>query len=81
MAVGGVLGRRIRPLFALTCALTFLIYPVLFQGALLPMRMPAILVLNLRNAMVIALWALMAFGIAEEPGAIPVEVDDRLEGS
>ena len=69
--MGGPLGRRVRPLFALACALTFLIYPVLFHRGLLPMRMPAILVLNLRNALVIALWALMAFGTAEDRGANP----------
>jgi len=80
-AMGGSLGRRVRPLFALACALTFLIYPVLFQGALLPMRMPAILVLNLRNALVIALWALMAFGAVEERAAgdrSPVQPRSRL---
>ena len=71
IAAGGPLGRRVRPLFALACALTFLIYPVLFHGALLPMRMPAILVLNLRNALVIAMWALMAFGTADDRGANP----------
>jgi hypothetical protein len=81
IAVGGPVGRRVRPLFALACALTFLIYPVLFQGVLLPMRMPAILVLNLRNALVIAIWAIMAFGTADDRDAIPVEVDDRPEGS
>jgi hypothetical protein len=80
-AMGGSLGRRVRPLFALACAVTFLIYPVLFQGALLPLRMPAILLLNLRNALVIALWALMAFGTADDRNAIPVEVDDRPEGA
>ena len=84
MAAEGLLGRRIRPLFALSCALTFLIYPVLFVPALLPMRIAAILVLNLRNALLIALWGLMAFGTetgtGHHGGRYSVEVDDRLAG-
>jgi hypothetical protein len=62
LVMSGPLGRRVRPLFVLTCALTYLIYPVLFNRHLLALQMPAIVLLNVRNALVIALWALMAFG-------------------
>jgi hypothetical protein len=70
MALDGPAGRRARPIFAAACALTFLIYPVLFLNALLPMRMTAVLVLNLRNAAIVALWAIAAFGADEDRGAI-----------
>jgi hypothetical protein len=66
LVMGGPLGRRVRPLFALSCGLTFLIYPMLFNRGLQPLWMPAILVLNLRNALLIAIWALMAFGTSGE---------------
>jgi hypothetical protein len=72
MALGGPAGRRARPIFAAACALTPLIYPVMFLDALLPMRMSAIVVLNLRNAMVVALWSILAFGADEGRGAIDV---------
>lgn len=62
LAVDGPTGRCARPLFVLACALTFLIYPVLFVPFLIPMRLTAVLVLNLRNGMLIALWAILAFG-------------------
>ena len=70
IALSGPAGRRARPIFAAACALTFLIYPLMFLTALVPMRMTAILVLNLRNAMVVALWAILAFGADEDRGAI-----------
>lgn len=80
MAAGGPAGRRARPLFVLACALTFLIYPVLFVPALMPMRWPALLVLNFRNAIVVVLWFVLTFGAHEDRGAIPVDVDDRRAG-
>ena len=77
LTVGGPLGRRIRPLFAASCALTFLIYPLLFNRGLQPLLMSAILVLNLRNALLIALWGLMAFGTAEDRDEGPDAVADE----
>ena len=61
MAAGGRAGRLVRPLFALACVLTVLIYPVFFQHTLL-VRMPGLAVLNLRNAILVAIWAIAAFG-------------------
>ncbi len=55
-------GRRARPLYAAICVLTFLIYPVFFHRGLVPMRLPAILLLNLRNTLLVVLWGLVAFG-------------------
>ena len=55
-------GRRARPLFTAICALTFLIYPLLFYRGVLALWMPAMLLLTVRNLLLIALWMLMAVG-------------------
>jgi hypothetical protein len=68
VALAGPLGRRARPLYVVCCAFTFLIYPVLFHRGLLPLRMPTLLLLNLRNLLLVALWALLAFGIEGDRG-------------
>lgn len=62
LSVGGSLGRRVRPLYLVACALTFLIYPVFFYHGLVPPRLPGILLLNARNLLLIGLWLLMCFG-------------------
>ena len=62
LAIGGPLGRLPGRFMRSSMPLTFLIYPLLFHRGLLPLQMPAILILNLRNALLIALWLLMAFG-------------------
>ena len=68
LSVGGSLGRCVRPLYVLTCALTFLIYPALFYRSLVPPRLPGILLLNARNLLLVGLWLLMCFGIAGTEG-------------
>jgi hypothetical protein len=66
--VGGSLGRRVRPLYVLACALTFLIYPVFFYRGLVPPRLPGILLVNARNLLLIGLWLLMCFGTTGPDG-------------
>ncbi len=68
LSVGGSLGRCVRPLYVLTCALTFLIYPALFYRSLIPPRLPGILLLNARNLLLVGLWLLMCFGITGTEG-------------
>lgn len=68
LSVGGSLGRCVRPLYVLTCALTFLIYPALFYRSLVPPRLPGILLLNARNLLLVGLWLLMCFGITGTEG-------------
>ena len=68
LSVGGSLGRCVRPLYVLTCALTFLIYPALFYRSLIPPRLPGILLLNVRNLLLVGLWLLMCFGITGTEG-------------
>ena len=68
LSVGGSLGRCVRPLYVLTCALTFLIYPALFYRSLVPPRLPGILLLNVRNLLLVGLWLLMCFGITGTEG-------------
>jgi len=62
LSVGGSLGRPIRPLYVLICALTFMLYPVFFDRWLVSPRLLGILLLNLRNTLLIGLWLLMTFG-------------------
>jgi hypothetical protein len=62
LAMGGPLGRRVRPLFLAACVLSFALYPIYFHRGLQQLTIPAVIMLNARNALVIALWALMAFG-------------------
>ena len=68
LSVGGSLGRCVRPLYVLTCALTFLIYPALFYRSLIPPRLPGILLLNAHNLLLVGLWLLMCFGITGTEG-------------
>jgi len=68
LSVGGSLGRRVRPLYVLACALTFLIYPVYFYRGLVPPRLPGILLVNARNLLLIGLWLLMCFGTTGPDG-------------
>lgn len=70
LSVGGSLGRRVRPLFVLICALSFALYPVFFYRWLFPPRLPGILLVNLRNMLLIGLWLLMIFGEAKEGAEI-----------
>ena len=67
LVMSGSLGRRARPLYALICVLTFLIYPVFFHRGLIPLWMSAVLLLNLRNSLLIVLWLLMVFGTESVP--------------
>src|SRR5271157_3606524 len=67
LVMSGSLGRRARPLYALICALTFLIYPVFLHRGLIPLWMSAVLLLNLRNSLLIVLWLLMVFGTESVP--------------
>lgn len=69
-AIDGPVGRWGRPLFALGCLLTTLIYPVLFKS-LLASSGGAILLLNARNAVLLALLGLLAFGPAAPPEPPP----------
>ena len=62
LSVGGSLGRRVRPLYVLICALTFLIYPVLWYRSMVTGHLKGILLLNGRNALLIGLWLIMCFG-------------------
>jgi hypothetical protein len=66
LVMNGSLGRRVRPLFALSCALSVALYPWYFHRGLQQLTIPAVLILNARNALVVAIWALMAFGTAED---------------
>ncbi len=67
VVIGGSLGRRVRPLYALICVLTFFLYPVFYHRGLVPLRLPAILLLNVRNALWMVLWGMMVVG-ADSPG-------------
>lgn len=57
----GPIGRLARPLFALSCFATSLVYPVFF-GRLLTLDPGGIILLNARNVLVLALLALLVFG-------------------
>ena len=67
LAIGGPLGLRARLLYVPICALTFLMYPLLFHRGVLALWIPAMLLLTLRNFLLIVLWGLMAFGTGCTP--------------
>src|SRR5208337_2499460 len=75
LVMSGSLGRRARPLYALICVLTFLIYPVFFHRGLIPLWMSAVLLLNLRNSLLIVLWLLMVFGTESVPQPVDLIVN------
>jgi hypothetical protein len=68
VAVDGPTGRWGRPLFALCCLATTMVFPLYF-GSLLRMQPGAILLLNARNALLLALLALLMFGPRARPSA------------
>lgn len=59
--LGGPTGRYGRPIFALSCLLTTLTYPVFF-GRLLRLELGSIIMLNVRNVLLLTLLALLTFG-------------------
>jgi hypothetical protein len=59
-------GRRARPLYALICFLTLVIYPTMFDP-ILELHTGGILLLNLRNVLGLGLWWLVTFGREREP--------------
>jgi len=75
LVMSGSLGRWARPLYALICALTFLIYPVFLHRGLIPLWMSAVLLLNLRNSLLIVLWLLMVLGTESVPQPANLIVD------
>ena len=57
----GRVGSRARPLYAVICLLTLVIYPTLFDP-LLEFHSGSIVLLNLRNVLSLGLWWLVTFG-------------------
>ena len=57
----GATGRRARPVFLVACGLTLLVYPVLFEQVA-ALTVSGMVLLNLRNAALIALFGLLIFG-------------------
>jgi hypothetical protein len=60
LALEGPLGRRVRPPLLAACALTTAVYPWSFMG-LIQFHPPAILLVNLRNLLLVALFGLVLF--------------------
>jgi hypothetical protein len=69
VALDGRVGRYARPLYAAVCVLTLVIYPPLLHP-LTRLDPLAILVLNLRNVLALALWGLVTFA-PERPDVAP----------
>jgi len=59
--VQGRTGTRCRLIFLVACAATTLIFPVGFDS-LLRLKTWAIVLVNLRNALLVGLWAHLTFG-------------------
>lgn len=72
VAVDGPTGRWVRLLFGLSCLDTVLIYPVFFEG-LLRLDPRLLLLVNLRNASLLAALTLLTFG----PGVGPTPGGER----
>jgi hypothetical protein len=66
-ALGGPTGRWARPLFLAACLATTAVYPWSFMGLIRFMPL-AVLILNVRNALLLAVLAVLVFGPESEPG-------------
>jgi hypothetical protein len=66
VVLGGWTGTRARWLFLFVCATTALIYPGPAFAQILDGQGQAIFLLNLRNVLLLALWALLLFGPGED---------------
>lgn len=67
VCLDGPAGRRARPLYAVICVLTLVIYPTLFDP-LTRLDPGAVFLLNVRNALGLMLWGVVAFS-GEPPKA------------
>jgi len=64
----GSMGSLARKIFLLGCVITLLLYPGPGFGMVLEHQAGAILLLNLRNALLIWLFAMLVYGSPEDPG-------------